>query len=183
MKFPGTHNMYFIAIVCPTGLDKKVLQFKFWINEHFSSVAALKSPAHITLIQPFWLEENKEKKLQDTLQAFLSDTDELEIQLQGFSHFGKKVLFVRVLENPSLEELKNQTEIHFVSSFGGFINKDDRPFHPHITIAGRNLKPGDFEKAWQFFSKKIFKEKFPAGTISLLKLTEGKWKVIGEKRW
>ncbi|HEY6063330.1 MAG TPA: RNA 2',3'-cyclic phosphodiesterase [Chitinophagaceae bacterium] len=179
----ATHHMYFIAIVCPPELDKKILQYKYWMKEQFGSVAALKSPAHITLIQPFWLEENKEANLKSSLELFISDMEELEIQLEGFSHFGKRVLFVRVQENSSLEELKNQVENYFVRMYGDIIKKDDRPFHPHITIANRDMKPADFEKAWQHFSNKIFKEKFQTQTISLLKLTNGKWNMTGEKRW
>ncbi len=183
MNHSTTHNMYFIAILCPPELDKKVWQFKYWMKEQFGAVVALKSPAHITLIQPFWLEEDKEEKLKQILQVFTSDMDVLEIQLEGFSHFGKRVLFVQVQENLSLEELKSQVENHFVLSYADFIKKDDRPFHPHITIANRDLKPGDFEKAWQHFSNKIFKEEFRTQTISLLKLIDGKWNVIGEKRY
>jgi len=183
MNFSTCHNMYFIAIVCSPELDKKILRFKYWMKEKFGSVVALKSPAHITLIQPFWIGENMEENLQQTLQVFSSDMDELEIQLEGFSHFGKRVLFVRVHDNPSLEVLKNQVENHFVLSFGDLIKKDDRSFHPHVTIANRDLKPGDLEKAWQHFSDKIFKERFCNKTISLLKLIKEKWNVIGEKSW
>jgi len=175
--------MYFFAIVCPGELDKKVLSFKYWMKEQFGSVVALKSPAHITLIQPFWLEEDKEDALREFLQGFTSDMDELEIQLEDFSHFGKRILFVEVKENPSLEELKNQVENYFAISFADFIKKDDRPFHPHITIASRDLKPGDFDKAWLHFSKQTFQEKIYTRTISLLKLSGGKWNVISEKRW
>jgi len=183
MNFAPTHKMYFIAIVCPQEVDNKVLQFKLWMNKHFGSVAALKSPSHITLIQPFWMDERREDDLKTALQAFRSDMDELEIKLEGFSHFGKRVLFARVRENRSLEELKNQAADYFTGSFGEFIKKDDRSFHPHITIANRDLKPGDFEKGWYFLSKKSFKEKFFTKTISLLKHKEGNWYVIGEKQW
>ena len=183
MNFSSRHNMYFVAIVCPQEIDKDVLQFKNWMKEQFGCVVALKSPAHITLIPPFWLDEEKEKKLLETLQAFKSETNELEIQLDGFSKFGKRVLFIRVLENPGLDKIKNETEYHFVNSFGDLVKKDDRAFHPHVTIANRDLKPADLEKAWEHFEKKVFKENFSSQTISLLKLTAGKWKVIGEKKW
>jgi 2'-5' RNA ligase len=182
MNFSPSHNMYFIAIVCPPETDKNVLKFKNWMKEQFACVVALKSPAHITLIPPFWLDERKEKKLQETLQTFANDMYELEIQLDGFSKFGKRVLFIRVQENPGLNKIKSQAENHFARSFGDVIEKEDKPFHPHITIASRDLKPGDFEKAWQHFENKIFKENFRSKTISLLKLTAGKWKVIAEKR-
>jgi len=183
MNFSSGHNMYFVAIVCPPETDKDVLQFKNWMNEQFGCVVALKSPAHITLVPPFWLDEDKEKKLQETLENFTSVVNELEIQLDGFSKFGKRVLFIRVLGNPDLDKIKSEAEYHFVNSFGDVIEKEERPFHPHITIANRDLKPGDLEKAWQHFEKKGFKENFRSKTISLLKLTAGKWKVIAEKRW
>ena len=183
MNISLTHNMYFIAIMCPPGIDQLVLPFKYWMNEHFGCVVALRSPAHITIIQPFWLELNRERKLQETLQAFAGDINELEIQLDGFSTFGKSVMFIRVQENPDLEEIKKMAEQHFERSFGDLIGKDDRLFHPHVTIASRDLKPGDFEKAWLHFSNKNFKTIFSTRIISLLKLTERNWKVIDEKRW
>lgn len=176
-------SMYFVAILCPPPADEKVLRFKHWMKDRFGCVVALKSPAHITLIPPFWLDETKEAELQQTLQSITSDKDELEIQLNGFSHFGKRVLFVNVKDNPALEELKNQIEIHFMKSFSDIIKKDNRPFHPHITIANRDLKPGDFEKAWEHFSKNNFNATFNTRTISLLKLSTGKWNVIGSTKW
>jgi 2'-5' RNA ligase len=175
--------MYFVAILCPPAVDEKLQQYKYWMKERFGSVVALKSPSHITLIQPFWFERDKEGILKRLLQDFTSDMDELEIQLEGFSHFGKRVLFAAVRENHSLEEVKKQAEDHFAESCHDIVKKDDRPFHPHITIANRDLKPGDFEKAWQHFSEKPFTEAFRTQTISLLKLTDGKWNVISEKRW
>lgn len=175
--------MYFVAIMCPPETDKNVRQFKNWMKEQFGSVVALRSPAHITIIPPFWLELNNEEKLLESLEAFASDGNELHIQLDGFSSFGKRVLFIRVLENPAMEEIKDQAVQHFAKSFGDLVRKDERPFHPHITIANRDLKPGDFEKAWLHFKGKNYKENFSSKTISLLKLTEGYWKLIAEKRW
>lgn len=183
MNISTTHNMYFIAIMCPQELDKKILKFKQWVKEHFGSVVALKSPAHITLVQPFWFEVSKEENLLKTLSGFISDLDHLDIRLDGFADFIKKVLFVRVMENYLHEKLKCQAEDHFVKSFDGLVKKDNRPFHPHVTIANRDMKPGDFEKASLYFSKKIFKEEFSSKTISLLRLIDGKWNVIAEKNW
>jgi 2'-5' RNA ligase len=182
MNPSATYSMYYLAIVCPSQVDEKILRCKHWMKEQFGCIVALKSPAHITLIPPFWLEEARETKLLQTLQSFASGMDEFIIQLDGFSHFGKKVLFVHVKEHPAMEELKRQVENHFIQSFDS-IKKDDYPFHPHITIANRDLKPGDFEKAWQYFSNKVFKETFRIKTISLLKLSQGKWNVMGEKNW
>ena len=63
---------------------------------------------------------------------------------------------------------------------GDAIKKDDRFFHPHITIANRDMKPAHFEKAWEHFSNKKFSETFDMNSISLLKLGQAKWNVIGK---
>lgn len=171
--------MYYIAVVCPVSINKKVLEHKNWMKEQFGCVVALKSPAHITLIPPFWMEETKEADLIAATCNFKITTGLLSIQLCGFSHFTDRVLFIKVSDNPQLEELKHETEKHFNSAFP-FIKKDARPFHPHITIANRDLKPSAFIKAWQHFSKLHFDESFNCTGISLLKLSEGSWQVIAK---
>ena len=183
MRQSGAHSMFFVAIICPPSVEKKVLEYKRRMKEQFGCTVALKSPAHITLIPPFWLEDESETTLVDTLQLFSSDIDTLEIHLNGFSHFGKRVLFVKVNENPALEEIKKQVENHFSKVFNDVFKKDDRPFHPHVTIANRDIKPSDFLTAWEYFSKKEFNKIFHINGISLLKLCQGKWGVIGAKSW
>jgi 2'-5' RNA ligase len=177
------HKMYYVAILCPPDVDKEVLQFKNYMKGRFGCTAALKSPAHLTLITPFWSGETREAELQQALQSFKTDMNDIPIHLNGFSHFNQRVLFVNVKHNPSIEELRNQTEKHFIQSFGDVIRKDDRPFHPHVTIATRDMKPGDFIQAWEYFSKIDFMKSFQTRTISLLKLGPDKWNVIGEKNW
>ena len=174
--------MYFIAVVCPPPLSKKVLQYKYWMRDHFGCTVALKSPAHITLIPPFWLSEAEEEKLLNVLEIFSINEPDVTIQTNGFSHFGKRVLFVAVEDNPGLEKLKNRVQDHFLHYFS-FIKKDIRPFHPHITIANRDMKPSHFEKAWEQFSKKDILETFDSKAISLLKLVDGKWQVVKERTW
>ncbi len=183
MNDSPAHSMYFVAIVSPPPVDKKVQRYKYWMKDQFGCVVALKSPVHITLIPPFWLDERRESELLNIFQSFTSDMDELEIQLDSFSHFGKKVLFVHIKEDPVLQELQQQTEDYFLQHVGDVIKKDERPFRPHITLANRDMKPGDFEKAWHYFSEKIFHETFHSRTVSLLKLNLGKWNILGEKSW
>jgi 2'-5' RNA ligase len=55
--------MYFIALVLPAYLNDKILVWKNFMQERYNCKVGLKSPAHITLIPPFWMEENKEAAL------------------------------------------------------------------------------------------------------------------------
>lgn len=174
--------MYFVALICPPPLSEKILRYKKWMKEHFGCVVALRSPAHITLIPPFWMESDRENELLQILQSFHSNIGKIEIHIRGFSHFGKQVLFAAVEANPALQAIKSEVEDHFLKSFLP-INEDERPFHPHITIANRDMRPSDFEKAWEHFSKMEPDDSFFTDKISLLKLNPGKWDVIDGKKW
>ncbi len=179
---PESHKMYYAAIVCPPETDEKIFQLKEWMRKQFGCVVALKSPGHITLIPPFWMDEAREQELLQTLHSFKSDYLPLEISLNGFSHFNDRVLFVPVNENTKLNELRLQTEVYFQQSFSNEIRKDERPFHPHVTIANRDVSPSAFEKAWLYFSKEKFETTFEATNISVLKLKDSKWVVIAENK-
>lgn len=183
MRNPDTHNMYFVALVCPPEIDNKIQKHKLWMRDHFGCAVALRSPAHVTLIPPFWLALSAEEKLVETLQTFETDKLPVDIQLKNFSHFSNRVIFIAVTENHQLGTLRKETEDHFIQPFRAIIKPDDRPFYPHVTIANRDLKPGLFPKAWACFEHEPFNETFSAHHISLLKLGAGKWNVLVERHF
>lgn len=180
MSSPPSHNMYFVAIVCPAQVNEKILHFKQWMKNRFGCVVAMKSPAHITLIAPFWFTLERENEIVMAVQSFRNNSPNQKIVLDGFSHFRKRVLYIKVGENPSLGDLKNEVEKYFTEKIGSSFRKEDRPFHPHITIANRDMRPHHFEEAWNHFSNKEFKDSFNSNSISLLKLNPAGWKVIAE---
>jgi len=183
LDFSATHSMYFVAVLCPQELNKKVLQYKVWMKEQFGCTVAMKSPAHITLVPPFWLENESESKLLEHFHAFTSDMQEIQIQINGFGHFSKKVLYVNVEKNLALEELELQADTHFIAAFNKAIRKEDKEFHPHVTIATRDMSPSAFFKAWEQVSVQNLTFSFVTDTITLLKLSPGKWNVIAERNW
>src|SRR5215218_4439421 len=99
-------RMYFVAIVLPDELNKKVLKWKNYMYEKFGCKVGLKSPAHITLIPPFWMHEEKEPE-------FLSDIDDISlsarpftIEIKNFSAFKPRTIYVDVVANEKLRSLK-----------------------------------------------------------------------------
>ena len=178
----ATHNMYYLAVVCPPAIDEQIRTYKQWLLTHFGCKAALKSTAHITLVAPFWLEASKEPLLLHHLELLQTALLPVEIELHNFSHFGKKVLFVHVKENQTLARLQGAAEDHFAQHFPE-IKRDQRPFHPHVTLATRDLTPGAFQQEWQRFSNEKYQAVFTADRVSLLKLSPGKWNIIAEKKF
>lgn len=171
-------SMYYIAVLCPGELDKKITEFKLWVRDHFGCVVALKSPAHITLVPPFWMKNEWEQRLIITTNEFKLPPGNNIISLDGFSYFGRRVIFINVLENYWLNEIKSKAETYFNELFPEFIKEDDRPFHPHITVANRDIKPSAFDKIWNYFSNKDFEGEFKADKLSLLRLAKGSWEEI-----
>src|SRR6185436_18497531 len=103
-------------------------------------------------------------------QAFL-------IQLKNFSAFKPRVIYVDVLPEPRLNELKTALETTLLQSNRFPIKKEERPFHPHITIANRDLRKEDFPLAWQHFQQINYEESFMAEAIALLRHNGHVWEI------
>jgi 2'-5' RNA ligase len=174
-------SMYLIAVLCPPEINDKIHAFKIWMKEQFGCVVALKSPAHITLVPPFWVSFEESQQLFHCFNSFKFPLTAFEVRLKGFDHFSKKVLFVDVCENENLHALKAGVEKFFAGCLPGHVRAAARPFHPHVTIANRDMKPSHFERAWNNFSRKNFDKTFSIINISLLQLIDGKWNVIDRK--
>lgn len=183
MSISESHCMYYVAIVCPEELNKIILRFKLWMQEKFGCKVALKSPAHITLIPPFWFDAQEEDILLQALHGFKISEQAIKIELNDFAHFSNRVLFIDIKPNDHLTRIRQEAEDHFFNKLGTIIKKETRLFSPHITIANRDLKPGDFKTAWEHFSAKQFEESFIAEKISLLRLDQGKWHVVAQNNW
>ena len=169
--------MYFIAIVLPGELNKKVLKWKTFMHENYGCKVGLKSPAHITLIPPFWMHEEREQRLTADIDAISSSAQPFIIATKNFSVFKPRTIYVDVVMNEKLRSLKAAID-HFFSGADYKIKIESRPFHPHITIATRDLHKKDFHEAWTLFETKKFQAEWEANALSLLRHNLKNWDVI-----
>src|SRR6266498_5542258 len=95
-------NMYFIALVAPGKINEEILKWKNYMKEQFGCLVALRSPAHITLVPPFWMEEAFEEKLKNALTSFSGQQNKFEITLKNFAAFKPKVIYAAVLPSQPL---------------------------------------------------------------------------------
>ena len=170
--------LYFIAIVAPEKIDEQVIQWKKHMLDNFGCKAALRSPAHITLIPPFVMKEETEEALGASLKEFSDKQKPFKIKLLDFSNFRPRVIFVQVIKSKMLTQLKYEMEEFMEQSRLFAFRKETREFHPHITLANRDLQKKDFSTAWQYFEKKSYTGSFIAQGISILKSLPEGWRVI-----
>lgn len=171
-------NMYYIAIVAPDDINQEVLKWKNFFKDHFDCTVALKSPAHITLIPPFWMKEDLENELINSIKNYSITKNKFEISLKDFAAFQPKVIFVDVVKSEVLNGVYQSFADNIFSESKFLIKKDDRPFHPHVTLATRDLYKKAFQEAWEIFSKKKYKALWTVSGISLLRHNKKNWDVI-----
>ena len=171
---------YFIAIVPPEPLLSKIQEIKKTISQNYNTKGALRSPGHITLHMPFNWEEEKEAKLISCLDGFKFD-ETFNIILEDFGCFEPRVVFINVKEENSLFLMQKKIVQHVKANIQLFNQSDSmRGFHPHITIAFRDLKKPIFYKIWEEFNDKPFRENFNCQSICLLKHSNDHWEVYKE---
>ena len=171
-------NMYYIAIVAPEEIDQEVLKWKNYFKDHFECSVALKSSAHITLIPPFWMQEDLENELINSLTDFSITKNKFEIALNDFAAFKPKVIFVDVVKSEILNSLY-QSFAEFIFSQNKFpIKEEDQPFYPHVTLATRDLYKKAFQEAWEIFSTKKYEALWIVSGISLLRHNKKNWDVV-----
>lgn len=174
---------YFIAIVPPDPLLSSIQEIKQAIFGDYGTKGALRSPGHITLHMPFSWEEEKEEKLIAELSAFTFHAP-VQIQLKDYACFEPRVVFINVLENASLEALQHALVKHVKQKLQLFNQSDDmRGFHPHVTVAFRDLKKPVFYQLWEKYKTEHFAAEFECSSLCLLKHNNQRWDVYREFAW
>ena len=171
-------KMYFIAHVLPEHLNQRVLVYKQMMLDKFDCKIGLRSPAHITFVPPFWMEDEKETGLLKDLEEISDSVKPFTIATVGFSAFIPRTIFIDIAINKALIEVKSGTDHYFSNKPDYKIKKENRAFHPHITIATRDLYKKAFYEAWSLFENKEFAQQWTASGFSLLRHNTQYWDVI-----
>lgn len=171
-------QMYFIALVLPQHLNEKVLKYKQMMLDKYNCKVGLKSPAHITLIPPFWMQDEKEPQLISDIDSASQHLHVFSIATDNFSAFKPRTIFIAVSPTNELNEVKKTTDAVFKNNSFYNIKIDARPFHPHVTIATRDLFKKGFFEIWPWFEEKNFVEQWKCEGISVLRHNKKNWDVI-----
>lgn len=175
--------LYFIAILPPPEITEQVRSIQQEFAKNYVSKRQLRLPVHLTLVPPFKRNADFEEKMIPSLRDFAREQQPFEMQLDGFGAFGKRVVFVAVQENENLKKLHLElnswltTKLHFEG-----LESANR-FHPHVTVANKDLKLSAFNKAWPEFKQRKFNGSFQANSIHLLKHNGSIWEAFHEFRF
>lgn len=170
------NTLYFAALIPPEPVYSLTQDLRLYCADKFDAHHALKSPPHITLLSPFRCEPGHIDDAIMTIQSVCSNTAAFSVRLNGFGHFNRKVLYLKTDTNTSLMSFQEKLEETARSHEELFhYNYHPRPFHPHLTLAFKDLSEAMFEKAWIEFRDKPFEAQFTADRLIILKHTGERW--------
>ncbi|MCH7408032.1 2'-5' RNA ligase family protein [Belliella sp. DSM 111904] len=171
---------YFIAWIPSEEVSAEVNELKTSLQAKFGLKYALKSPPHVTLKMPFSWNEAKEQILIQHLQGFMDQEKGLELGLNGFGKFGKRVIFIKVSRNEALIQLQSRLVHYCKKELEMTKELSDSNYHPHMTIALKDVKAKDFEMYWDYISTLIFYKPKVVGKLVLLKKVDFRWSILAE---
>ncbi len=175
---PEGFALYYIAAICPDTVNSQVQVFKKYMQDKYGSRAAQKSPAHLTIVPPFKAEEDIEKPLLDFVATYNFGMVPFDIRLNGFNHFGNKVVFVDVMPNESLNAMEKDINMQFGVEFPAIIFRTKPDFHPHVTIATRDIPEERFDEVWAYFQQQQIDALYTCKELSVMKLDRGVWQQL-----
>lgn len=173
--------MFFLAIVPPSPVYEEMQKIKEEFAAEYNTKAALRSPPHITLHMPFTMEAKKMENLHKALADCVSSFSKFRIEVKNFGAFEPRVVFVNVELNENLSALHKEIRDLMKTKFN-ILNQDykTRPFHPHITIAFRDLKKSKYYEAWKKYSRENYTQEFMCENICILKHNGKVWEIYRE---
>jgi 2'-5' RNA ligase len=173
----NTTLLYFVALVPPDLLRKQINDIKIVFANEFKSSKSLNSPPHITLIPPFRADLQQEEEILKQLSLLAPNTQAFALNIDGFGAFGQTVIYLKILKNSSLDDLRKRL-IHSLCHYTGMEYDKEKKYIPHITLASRDLSVLHFRLAWKKYRHEPFKAQFVADGICLLKHNGKTWDII-----
>ena len=131
------NNLYFLAIVLPEVLQRRIVAIEEYISENYNSHKSLRIIPHITLKAPFTMDAANHEMVKDWFAKLAIQTKNFDIELKNFGSFANRshpVIYIDPLPSKNLTFLQTEIINQFVTAFPevGAINHE-RHFWPHVT--------------------------------------------------
>jgi 2'-5' RNA ligase len=168
---------YFIAVLPPPGVSAQVRALQTELSGQYQTRGALRSPPHITLHMPFNWRESKEAELIAPLAGFIAGVSPFTVFLKGYGAFAPRVIYLNVLSTSELTRFQQELS-RFCRINLNLLNATphDLPYHPHVTLAFRDLKKQEFFKAWEECRSRTYEKEFDVTNVHLLRHENNEWK-------
>ena len=168
---------HFIGVLLPEDITLTLEDCRRYMREAYGCKSGHATPIHVTLVPPFQLPD--EYSTEDLARAIEDDVLPKGLGFTGhidnFDAFGDRTLFANVVKDEKWTALRDAVYSAVVMAAPGCTKKDSRPFHPHISVANRDIPAGVMTDALQVMNELNLAEDFPVDNITIFERQNGKW--------
>lgn len=165
-----------IAILVPEPIRSQVVAEQHHIAIEWGPKHALRTPPHLTIIPPLSVDDKTDEILRDIAITVVQRTTPFNLQLHGYGAFKPRVVFIQPGESDALQDLYRQWRVLLERSTPQLLRKyPDRPYHPHLTLAHRDVAPEQFRPMWNHYKDKSFEASFDVSGFWILNNTTSGW--------
>ena len=174
MNLPA--NLKLIALLLPGSLSDQVKKEQLFIANTWGSKHALRTPPHITVIPPISVNDDEEKSLLKIAEKISKVIHPFTLQLDRYDSFKPRVVFIHPEDSIELNDLQVVWRRELLASIPHVLEKyPERPYHPHITLAHRDVTPEQFKKIWMHYAEQKFSSSFGVKSFWILKHNRNGW--------
>ena len=119
--------------------------------------------------------EANEDKLINRLKDFLVGYKPLKLMIKGVKTFGNRVIYLGVEAEQELYDFQSDLKTFCKRELNLVDELSDRNFHPHMTIAFKDIKKSQFQNILKFSNEKDLAKEWTETQIVLLKKEDGRW--------
>ena len=170
-------SLFFLAVLPNEGVSAFCTCLKKSLCRRFGVCHALRSPPHITLVMPFRAGEEDLAELTSRLRSLSLQHIPFHLLIEGYDHFGDRVIFAQVMPSLPLVVLRDAVWQTLPEAIARQVTTRSAGFHPHLTLAHRDLTPELFQEAWSYVTSMPCEYDTQIDAVCLLVHEKKRWRV------
>lgn len=152
MRTPENTQLKLLAIVLPEPAYSWIVEQQNFIATTWGPSRALRTPPHLTLIEPLALSDDQITIVDSLCSTAAATQDIFHISVSGYGAFIPRVVFMNPILPPELLLFQAEMRNKIRELMPEVLKKyQDRAFHPHITLAHRDVHPDQFKLMWKHY--------------------------------
>lgn len=173
-------TLFLIALLPDRQVSSEVRMIKERLLETYGLKAALRSPAHITLVPPFTCTDSQADEVADTLWKSLRTSTAVRFNIDGTDHFDDRVIHLNVVGHEEVDKIQSSVHETLKAHHAWTLRKEEPPFAPHITLANRDLRPEQFAAVWAGLRGINYQRRCSVPALHILRHDGKRWRVFKE---
>jgi 2'-5' RNA ligase len=164
-----TGPLKLIALLPPKEISDMVRAEQLLIAERWGPKHAMRTPPHLTLIPPLAVNANSFNTIKRIATEIAASAQSFPLQLKGFGAFKPRVVFIHPIITSELQSLYRQWRDALEAELPELLDRyPDRPYHPHLTLAHRDVYAEQFTSMWCHYQGQSFDASFDVNSFHIL---------------